>query len=169
LQSRDITIRRLRAADAEVYRAIRLEALEREPQAFGSTLEREAGHPIEWFSDRLERGHVMGAFDGGGLLGTAGFFSLDGPKDRHKGVLVGMYVRPDARGRGVGTALVQEILDLAGGLVEQVQLTVVTSNAAARRLYSRLGFEEWGVEPRALKHAGAYFDEVWMVKFLQAG
>jgi RimJ/RimL family protein N-acetyltransferase len=47
-----------------------------------------------------------------------------------------------------------------------VQLTVVSVNEAARRLYSAMGFVEYGYEKRALKHDGRYFDEVLMVKFL---
>ncbi len=50
-----------------------------------------------------------------------------------------------------------------------VQLTVVTENEAARRLYEAMGFVEYGYEKRALKHDGRYYDEVLMVKFLDEG
>jgi len=45
-------------------------------------------------------------------------------------------------------------------------LTVISENEAARRLYRALGFIEYGVEKRALKQNGRYYDEVLMVKFL---
>jgi RimJ/RimL family protein N-acetyltransferase len=46
--------------------------------------------------------------------------------------------------------------------VEEVCLTVVTSNAAARRLYSAAAFKEYGLERRALKVGSQYYDEVLM-------
>jgi RimJ/RimL family protein N-acetyltransferase len=53
--------------------------------------------------------------------------------------------------------------------VEMVQLTVVSENEAARRLYEAMGFVEYGYERRALKHDGRYYDEVLMVNFLNEG
>ena len=41
-----------------------------------------------------------------------------------------------------------------------VQLTVVSENEAARRLYGAMGFVEYGYEKRALKQDGRYYDEV---------
>jgi RimJ/RimL family protein N-acetyltransferase len=58
---------------------------------------------------------------------------------------------------------VQQIVAHARPLVEQVCLTVVASNVAARRLYSAAGFEEYGVERRALKVGSEYYDDVLMV------
>ena len=54
----------------------------------------------------------------------------------------------------------------AAGTVEQLTLSVVRDNEAAAGLYRALGFEAYGVEPRALKGAGGYADEVLMVCFL---
>jgi RimJ/RimL family protein N-acetyltransferase len=51
--------------------------------------------------------------------------------------------------------------------VEALQLSVVSENEAARRLYGSLGFAEYGLEKRALKQDGRYYDEVLMVKFLE--
>jgi RimJ/RimL family protein N-acetyltransferase len=73
-----------------------------------------------------------------------------------------MYVRPEARRTGLVAALVQQVVAHAGTLVERVCLTVVASNVAARRLYSAAGFEEYGLERRALKVGSEYYDEVLM-------
>jgi ribosomal protein S18 acetylase RimI-like enzyme len=43
---------------------------------------------------------------------------------------------------------------------------VVQDNTAALSLYRALGFEVYGSEPRALKDAGRYSDELLMVRFL---
>ena len=80
-----------------------------------------------------------------------------------------MYVRSAARKIGLGKILVAAVLDHARGRVEMVQLTVVSENEAARRLYDAMGFVEYGYEKRALKHDGRYYDEVLMVNFLEEG
>jgi ribosomal protein S18 acetylase RimI-like enzyme len=100
-------------------------------------------------------------------MGVAGFCQHEGTKMSHKGILWGMYVRPEARGSGLATALVETVLEHASKEVEQVQLTVVVNNLRARRLYERMGFVEYGLEKESLKYRGAYFDETLMVKFLR--
>jgi len=159
-------IRRLGPPDAEAFRSIRLEALQNAPEAFGSTFEKKSAEPLQFFEDRLTRNAIFGGFFGDHLVGVAGFYVLEAPKLRHKGVLWGMYVVPEGRGSGLAAALVETLLAHAGKEVEQVQLTVVVSNPQARRFYQRMGFVEYGLEEKALKYKGAYFDEVLMVKFL---
>src|SRR5882724_6583296 len=100
-----IEIRRLaqeHAADAVLYRDIRLEALQANPEAFGSTFEVENAQPLSLFSDRLGSSTVFGAFRDTGLVGIAGFAIQHGQKEAHKGTLWGMYVRPAARNAKVG-------------------------------------------------------------------
>ena len=43
-----------------------------------------------------------------------------------------------------------------------------SENETARRLYARLGFVEYGIERKALKQHGRYYDEVLMAKDLAA-
>jgi ribosomal protein S18 acetylase RimI-like enzyme len=164
-----IEIRRLvqeNAADAALYRDIRLEALRANPEAFGSTFEIENAQTLSWFFDRLGTSTVLGAFCDTKLVGIAGFAIQEGQKRTHKGFLWGMYVRPGARGIGVGHRLVEGVLDLARQRVELVQLTVVQDNEQARRLYASLGFLDYGLEKNALKQDGRYYDEVLMTKDL---
>ena len=165
----DIEIRRLAQgapADAVLYRDIRLEALQANPEAFGSTFELENGRPLSWFSDRLGDSTVLGAFRNAKLVAIAGFAVQQGQKMAHKGILWGMYVRPAARKASVGRRLVEAICNLARQQVELIQLTVVRDNEQARSLYVRLGFLEYGVEKNALKQDGRYYDEVLMAKDL---
>ena len=164
-----LQIRRLEASDAALYRDIRLEALQRNPEAFGSTFERENAQPLSWFEAVVGRADIFGAFLDGVLVGVAGFAAPEGSKQAHKGLLWGMYVRTAARNLALGKRLVAAVLDHADGRVEMVQLTVVSENGAARRLYDAMGFVEYGYEKRALKHDGRYYDEVLMVKFLDEG
>ncbi|WP_338827498.1 GNAT family protein [Bradyrhizobium sp. 27S5] len=164
-----IEIRRLLPEDAALYRDIRLEALRLSPEAFGSAYETESAHPVGWFAERLERGAViLGAFRGGELAGIVGFVVAEGPKRRHKGELVGMYVRSAARRTGVGGLLIDAALDLAAETVELVLIGVVKGNEQAHRLYRSAGFVEYGIERRALKIDGRYYDDILMAKDLVA-
>lgn len=160
----EVGIRRLLPADAALYREIRLEALELVPEAFGSTFARESARPLTWFATRLDDAAVFGAFAAGDLAGTAGFFARQGDKEAHKGALWGMYVRPGARGTGLGRRLVEAVVEHARRRVELLQLTVVSGNEPARRLYAKLGFVEYGIEKNALKQDGRYWDEILMAK-----
>jgi ribosomal protein S18 acetylase RimI-like enzyme len=165
VQADDIRVRRLLPEDAAQYREIRLEGLRVSPEAFGNTFEVENARPIELFADRIRDSETMGAFEGAEILGVAGLRANQGPKESHKGMLVGMYVRPQARNRGVGRRLVEAVIEVARRRgVELLQLAVVSDNEPARRLYARLGFVEYGIEKKSLKQGGRYTDEVLMVK-----
>lgn len=158
------TIRRLVPDEAALFRALRLEALERHPEAFGASLEDEAAQPDSWFAARLEAGIVLAGWLPG-MEAPAGLMALALPraeKTRHKGLLWSVYLRPEARGHGLAPALLSAVLAEARGRVEEVRLSVVAGNDRARRLYERAGFTAWGLEPRALKLGGRYYDEVLM-------
>lgn len=161
--TRPFSLRRLGAADAASYRELRLDGLRRHPEAFGAAWEDEAGQPLAWFAARLAGNAVFGGWlHGDSLAGVAGLMVPPGLKQRHKGILWGMYVRPEARGTGMAPALVQGVLEQAAGTVEEVRLTVAASNEPAVRLYARFGFRAYGCEPRGLKVGGRYFDEMLM-------
>jgi ribosomal protein S18 acetylase RimI-like enzyme len=166
LSSVAMEVRRLLPADNALYREIRLEALRLAPEAFSSDYARESAEPESWFAARLDGAAIFGAFVGSAPVGIAGFFAHKASKEAHKGVLFGMYVRPQARRNGIGRRLVEVVIDHAHRQVELLQLSVVSSNAAARRLYSALGFVEYGIEKNALKEDGRYWDEVLMAKSL---
>jgi RimJ/RimL family protein N-acetyltransferase len=164
-----LQIRRLEISDAALFRDLRLEALQKNPEAFGSTFESESALPLSWFEGSLGRADIFGAFLDGALVGMAAYSAQQSPKQAHKGLLWTMYVRAVARNSGLGRKLVATVLDHARGRVEMVQLGVVVENESARRLYRAMGFVEYGYEKKALKHDGRYYDEVHMVNFLDDG
>jgi RimJ/RimL family protein N-acetyltransferase len=158
-----LKLHRLETDDLAIYRDLRLEGLKSHPEAFASSWEYESNKPASWWAERLETNAVFGGWvNDSRLAGVAGLRVQDAVKVRHKGVLWGMYVRPEARGTGLAAALVQQVVAYARTRVEQVCLTVVTSNVAALRLYREAGFEEYGLERRALKVGDEYYDEVLM-------
>ncbi len=155
-------LRRLTPGDAAIYREVRLQGLKDHPEAFGADFEAEAAMPLEAFAERLTANATWGVFVGEELAGIATLLIPGGVKTRHKGMIVGVYVRPDARGCGAAQLLMQAALEFAHGRVELVQLGVGSENMAARRLYEGFGFKVFGLEPMAYKLQGRYVDDLLM-------
>ena len=125
-----MNIRQLAANDAPVYQPLRLRALREHPEAFGSSLEDEQLLPLEQVARRLDdtsgNSVSFGAWSDCQLVGIVSLFRSPRLKTRHKALLGGMYVAPEARGNSVGKALLEHTLSYArtmGGL-EDVTLAV---------------------------------------------
>jgi ribosomal protein S18 acetylase RimI-like enzyme len=171
-QTSKCEIRLLSEDDVELFFPLRLRALKEEPESFGGSYEESSQLAIADVAKRLhnsEDGFVLGAFIDD-LVGVVGFYREKGLKSRHKGVIWGMYVAPEARGKGIGRQLMNAAIARCQTFpgVEQLMLAVVTTREAARNLYVSLGFKTYGVEPRALKLQGRYVDEEMMLLHLDS-
>jgi ribosomal protein S18 acetylase RimI-like enzyme len=161
-----VEVRPLGPDDALASWELRLRGFEESPGAFKT-------EAAEWRAkpraehDRLLRGEtgspddfILGAFSPA-LCGQIGLCRETRRKCAHRAKLWGMYVAPEARGNGVATQLVDELVSRARkipGLVI-IELTVMANNARALALYRRSGFKRFGYQPRAVKVGDAYFDE----------
>jgi ribosomal protein S18 acetylase RimI-like enzyme len=150
-----ILVREITADDWELLRDVRLAALSEAPYAFGSTYAREAVFTRETWRGRLSSERSVTFFarrePGNAVLadtgpadrapaGLAGVYVEDGAAD-----LVSMWVRPAARGLGVGEALVTAAASWAkANDFGSLFLRVTESNGPARRLYERCGFSPTG-------------------------
>lgn len=164
-------IRIINTSDADVYQKLRLEALCKNPEAFGSTYEREAAFSTEEVCRRIAPApgkFTLGAFVENRLAGVVTFVREEGPKTMHKGNIYGMYVSEEYRGMGLGRQLLEKLINEVRqlGEIEQIILTVVQDNERAKALYIDAGFTVFGTEKNALKINDVYYNEEWMVYFL---
>jgi RimJ/RimL family protein N-acetyltransferase len=167
-----VEIRVLEADDAPAWWSLRLQALEREPEAFGASVEVHHKLTQDQIQSRIEldpvNKFVVGAFVDEKLMGTIGFVRENGAKERHKGRVWGVYLDAGLRGKGVGHSMMKALLDRASAIngLEQIVLAVATQQAAAIALYRSFGFVPFGLEVRALKIGERYLDEEYMILWL---
>ena len=140
------------------------------PEAFTSDAETERRkEPADYLQrlgiDRREGGQFMlGAWLERRLVGALGCERESRAKVRHIGHVVGMMVRAEARGRGVGRALLEACIATARQTtgLEMLTLSVTAGNAVAVALYETSGFKPYGTLLRALKVGGVYHDKLHM-------
>jgi ribosomal protein S18 acetylase RimI-like enzyme len=152
-------VRLLTAADRAAFRALRARALTDDPASFGRTAEEEVGVerlPMEASLEAPEPAtFLLGAERGGVLVGICGTYQGQTEKTRHSSEIVSVYVAPEARGLGIGAALIEDALArLARAGIAVAKLSVAEESEAARRLYERLGFETYGREPAGYRWQG---------------
>jgi GNAT superfamily N-acetyltransferase len=166
MASNPFHIRPLGPSDAAVFQECRLRALREAPEAFGSTYAEEEGLSTDAVAGLLAPPDgwakvVLGAFSdnrrgGDALVGIIVCQQERRLKARHKAVIGGMYVASEARGRGIGRALLERVVAEARSWlgVEKLTLTVVERAAPARSLYHAAGFRPYGLEPDSLRQDG---------------
>ncbi len=166
-------IRLLDASDAKKYWDLRLEALEQNPEAFATSYEEAISreNPVEGVENNLskEGSFTFGAFHHNELIGVVTLLQEAPLKLKHKANILAMYVDPKMRGLGVGNELLLEAINHAKSMktIENLNLSVVTTNESAKKLYSKLGFKVFGTEKYALIINGQYYDEEYRVLYLK--
>jgi ribosomal protein S18 acetylase RimI-like enzyme len=154
----EIDIRRLVASDAAVYKRLRDDMLDGFPDAFTSDAGAERAKPAEAYVARFEaEGDAarfsFGAWSDGELVGAISCERDARLKVRHIGHIIGMMVRPNLQGRGIGRALIDATLVQARAVpeLELLTLSVTSTNPSAVRLYEKAGFVRYGQLPGAIK------------------
>lgn len=142
-------VRRLRADEVGQARELRLAALADAPEAFLRSYEQEAKEPRVFWRGRARDGAesdsvaTFVAAAGARHLGTATGLWRD---RRSAAELVGMWVEPGARRRGLGGALVEAVCAWAAVCGAcAIELEVRAGNAHALSFYERCGFVDEGL------------------------
>ncbi|MFP7394780.1 GNAT family protein [Niallia circulans] len=163
-------ISQLHPDDAEAYFALRLEALQINPEAFGSSYEEEKDYPLSRTQSRLSdpASYVYGAFVEKDLVGVVTLMRETKIKMSHRANIYAVYVTPKRRGKGVAKQLLKATIEKSRDIqgIEQVYLAVVAENTAAKKVYRAFGFETYGIDRKAIKINGKYYDEELMVLYL---
>jgi L-phenylalanine/L-methionine N-acetyltransferase len=126
---------------------------------------------IAWWTERLATSAktdyvfvaVLGANDE--VIGHAGLHGNTSPRRAHAWGL-GIGVRDDWQGRGVGTKLMEALVDLADNWLGalRLELNVYIDNARAIALYRRFGFVEEGVYRAYALREGVLVDSMTMAR-----
>ena len=158
-----ITIRRAEPADYEAVQAI-FSA----PKAQAGTLQLPFPS-LDLWRQRLQvvdpNAHVLLACVGVEVVGQLGLYAASHPRRRHVGD-IGMGVRDDWQGRGVGTALLGAAIDLADRWLQlrRLELQVYADNTAGIALYARHGFIEEGRHRDFAFRDGAFVDALSLAR-----
>jgi ribosomal protein S18 acetylase RimI-like enzyme len=153
------TVRAFLAGEWPVYRALRLQALQDTPDAFGSTWAEEAARPVDAWQERLRAGVASGA-DLPLLALAAGVpaglcWAKQDADDSRRVHLFQMWVAPEHRGIGLGRQLLRGAIDWASARgAQSLCLGVTLGDSSALRLYRAAGFVAEG-EAEALRPGSA--------------
>ncbi len=90
-------------------------------------------------AELVDEGRAFARVD---FRGQVVFKAEIGAVSRHTAQVQGVWVRPDVRGRGVGTAGLAAVVQHALTLAPTVSLYVNDFNAPARRVYAKLGMRQ---------------------------
>ena len=153
----EITIRRVEEADAETVHAILMS-----PHALAGSM-RVPFSPLQQTRERLaprSGRHQLVAVVEGQVVGFGELFTHpDEARAAHMGEINMVATHAEFGGRGIGTALMEAMIDLADNWLnlKRLGLIVFAHNERAYRLYERLGFRHEGTSPRF-----GYGDGAWM-------
>lgn len=159
----EITIRKVEPADAEaVWKCYNA------PQVVRNTLQlpyRSLESVRELLIKSGEGDHILVAVIDGEVVGTIGLHTTTRPRLRHKAG-IGMMVRDDWQGKGVGSAMMRAVVDLADKWLNltRIELTVFTDNEPAIALYRKFGFQIEGTLRKFAFRDGEFVDAYTMAR-----
>lgn len=167
-KGKSFLIRRATVEDAAALRALRLEALRNSPIAFASDYEEESKLPLAHTEEQLRdqaKNAIFVAVVDSILVGMTGIGQYRHTKQKHNGIIWGVYVQPAWRGKNISGQMIEACIHWAKDhSIKFVKLGVAVTNASALNSYIRLGFKVYGVEPQVIYYDGAYYDELLMVR-----
>ena len=114
----------------------------------------------------MPRHFLVNAWDGDICVGEALCMGGQFERNKHAG-RVGVGVLASHYGKGVGKGLMQEIERVAKeNDISRLDLTVMSHNERAHRLYLSMGYKYEGVNRHSLFVDGDWVDEIMMAKLL---
>jgi ribosomal protein S18 acetylase RimI-like enzyme len=154
--------------DWKLWKSLRIEGSQLNPDAFDNTLEELNGFDDAYYQEVLHENVVFGAFDGDELVGGLGFAPGQIAKQRHRGEIFNVFLKPKCRGKGVGKMLFSHVINYVKNErpeTMQLHLSVGTFNSPAVGLYQSVGFQVYATEERRLRASDGigFIDEFLMI------
>ena len=162
----NVKVKILSKDESSDFRTIRLSALEKSPEMFGSTYRNEVEKPLVFFENCLSNSTVFGVYHRDRIIGLATLTQESGVKFSHKASLSSVFIEPEFQQKGVASKLISAVIEYSEKHVEQILLTVADYNEPAINLYRKFNFKTYGIETKAMKDSGEYIDEVLMKRFV---
>ncbi|MFL0460749.1 GNAT family N-acetyltransferase [Kytococcus sedentarius] len=137
----DITVRELAADEWEIFKTLRLRALQEDPEAFVASYEEESQHSDEEWQERMSHATRIGAQQGSEWVALASVGDEDTRDDDELGEVYGIWVTPSLRGEGVARQLMEHA-ELVGRNAGYSHLAywVNTDNGRAVAFASSIGY-----------------------------
>lgn len=137
----DITVRELAADEWEIFKTLRLRALQEDPEAFVASYEEESQHSDEEWQERMSHATRIGAQQGSEWVALASVGDEDTRDDDDLGEVYGIWVTPSLRGEGVARQLMEHA-ELVGRNAGYSHLAywVNTDNGRAVAFASSIGY-----------------------------
>jgi len=154
-------------SDWKQYKEIRLEALQKEPQAFGSSYNREKDRTEEEWRDKLSQSEnsqgksfFYAVSEGKNFVAMGGAYQ----DENDEWNIISIYTKKEYRGRGLGQTIINSIIgELKDRKIKRAYLSVNSFQKTAQRLYEKNGFIVTRIIKDQLLGDGSYYDEVEMM------
>jgi putative acetyltransferase len=158
----EVHVRAAEPADAEA-----IHELFSQPKAMANTLQLplRSVEERQRYAQNQPGSHRVVAVIDGRVVGNLGLTVEQAPRRCDVGH-IGMAVHDDFHNRGVGSALMAAMIDLADNWLglRRIELTVYTDNLAAVHLYDKFGFQIEGTGRKYARRAGEYVDAYYMAR-----
>ncbi len=160
----DCTIEILAPEKWQVLKDLWLEALQKEAWAYGPAYEEEVVLSDEEWKKKFDAGTKYVARIGEQYVGLIGVTFEKKLNQQHVADIVGFYVKPEYRGKGIGRKIMERVLaDLhTHPRISRIRIGVNVLLENAVKLYHDLGFKDIGLAEKAMKVNGVYYDHMQM-------
>lgn len=161
-----LQIKKLPAERWGEFKALRLEALQNVPLAFGSSYEEEINFNDKIWKERIK--NTLFATLNDNPVGMIVFLINPKKKLNHIAEIFGVYVKEKHRDKKIGRQLIESAINLIrqNKSIKKIKLTVTSVQDPAIKLYASFGFETVGRLHKELKYENKFYDGIIMEKIL---
>lgn len=142
----EVFYKKVPPSDSHLYRALRLESLKHNPEAFETSYQESINNPQLHFEKIIKENYpnkfVMGAYVENQLIGMCAFVDYNNHDVIGSGTLIQMYVTTKFRGLNISQSLIlaikSEVMEIKH--IHAILLEVKISNSIAVNTYIKNGF-----------------------------